>query len=295
MRKSSLLLFVLAGATLTLTSSCHSVRAAEKETITIVNHDSNYSVTIDGVPQEVATRDVTPAAKFSCISMSGPTNVTVKKGSYKVVVTGAKSIVNKIRVVSDGKTLSMEKSYPVNIEITVPSLDCIMGSGATNISVEDGIVSNKFEISAAGAANIRFTNLKSDNLTVELAGGSRVSATSITGKKFDVSISGGASISASAVNVPTLDFSVSGGAFVQFDNINANVLEISCSGGSRFECKNIKTNSLNCESSGGSNLTIGGSSSKARLQASGAARINANELKCKNVAEDTSGMGAIVR
>ena len=314
MKASSLMMVVLTGASLFSTTACHSVRAAEKETITVVNVDNdNYSVTIDGVKQEVITRDMTPSQGFTSISMGGATNITINKGKFKVVVTGAKKIVEKVNLVSDGQTLSMKKDYPVAISITMPELKGVSASGATMINVTNNVVTPDFKIDASGAANMQFQNIQCDGVDIMMSGGARLSANGMTVKKSNIQVAGGAAVYLKTVSATTFNCGVAGGALIDVNSVNAVNLIVECSGGSHvkyekamaddvkigcsgasiFKCPNVQTRDLSAQTSGSGCITVTGISGSAVLQASGAARINAKGLKCKDIKHETSGVSSI--
>lgn len=313
MNKFSLML-ATAGVSFLLTTSCHSVSAAEKTTVVNTN-GSEYSVTIDGVPQEVITRDMTPSQGFTSISMGGATNITINKGKFKVVVTGAKKIVEKVNIVSDGQTLSMKKDYPVAISITMPELKGVFASGATMINVANNVVTPDFKVDASGAANMRFQNIQCDGVDIMMSGGARLSANGMTVKKSNIQVAGGAAVYLKTVSATTFNCEVAGGALIDVNSVNAVNLVAECSGGSHvkyekamaddvkigcsgasiFKCPNVQTRDLSAQTSGSGCITVSGISGSAVLQASGASQVHAAGLKSSDVTAQASGAASINR
>ncbi|GAC1576856.1 MAG: head GIN domain-containing protein [Sphingomicrobium sp.] len=185
-----------------------------------------------------------PVSGFTGIDVAGHYNVTVRTGSAPSVhASGSEQALDNLRVeVKDGMLeigqnkrsawtwgwSNWHHSGPVNLVVTVPSLDHagIAGSGAIKVDKVSGarfrgeiagsgdlvlplIDAGEVSLSIAGSGGIHARG-KAKGVKYEIAGSGNIDATGLAAETADVSIAGSGGIKGHASNVAKVDVMGSG-------------------------------------------------------------------------------------
>lgn len=275
-------------------NACKSAQATDNQ--------EGYVMSFRGADKNVEkiTRDMTPTAAFNKISLGGAARVTIRKGGFKVKITGEKPVVENLKAVVNDQMFSLDYSrVPQNtrggleIEISMPQIKEIDASGAALFYVTFDVNEAEFEVKASGASTVNCHNVKAPEIEFDLSGGAIINVETVDGREVEMDLSGGATANCESVVAVDCELQVSGGAVAGINALKASDLDVKCSGGATANCKSISVVNLDCSASGGATITVGGAAGKAGMSATGAARINASSLKCANIKRSTNGAGRI--
>lgn len=221
-----------------------------------------------------------PVGRVSGLKVSSAMKVEIYYADIpRLVITSpsAERAANLI-VEERGGTLTIEeKKLPRKldkvgvhrIQLYIPELKELKGSGAVGITIGDDFDASKLSVDLSGASMLSAEGLKvRDRLSVELSGASRTTLRGLRSGKLTLDLSG-----ASHVNV-------SG---------SASDLEVEASGASHVALTELNSNKTSFDCSGASSVVASGSASKVEIELTGASKLDALELKCNSARIDLAG------
>ncbi len=153
---------------------------------------------VSNEPDRTESRDV---SGFDSVSFAGYGELKVRQGSsYKLEVTGAGDVVDRVETEVRGDTLYIEWDSPgivlwggvsepdLEIELTVPDLQRLEVSGAGEVTI-DGLETEAFAFELSGAGAVFMDDLDVEELVVDLSGAGSAEVDG-SAKSQEVSISG---------------------------------------------------------------------------------------------------------
>ena len=140
----------------------------------------------------------------------------VQSSSYRVIITADERIFDDIEVTQTDNTLQIGfklGSYPGGLfrkaEITMPELDKLVLSGASNGAVEGFSSPNTFLLSLSGASRLEMTNMNVGDVEIEVSGASNLNAEGSANNLFSL-VSGASNLGLSDFPVDDADVDISG-------------------------------------------------------------------------------------
>jgi hypothetical protein len=196
---------------------------------------------------------------FTALDVGSAFQVTVNRGdTYSVKVTAGERIFDRIMVTQSEETLKIEVTpgiffgtFDAKAEITMPTLNSVTLSGATNGDVDGFSTTDQFVITVSGASSLDMTNMELEDVDIELSGASRLTAQG-TGANLVSQVSGASNLNLESFPVNDATVTVSG----------ASHAAVSPSG------------TLNVEASGASSLQYTGNPNLGTINTSGASTVN---------------------
>jgi hypothetical protein len=152
---------------------------------------------------------------FSKLKVQSAIKLIITIGeSYKVKVEAEEKNMDKIltEVKNDELKIYSKEGYQskkgVVVYVTLPVLNALNASGATEVSATTLIPSKSFKLDVYGASSVRL-ELKSDDIALTLSGASVVTLNGSVAR-LNASISGASSLKALELNSNTVDVTASG-------------------------------------------------------------------------------------
>lgn len=174
---------------------------------------------------------------FRALSVSGAIEVRVVVGGKQAVeLRGDDNVlpIIRTRVTKDTLVVDSTESYsskvPLELRITVPSLEALSASGACNGSVQ-GITDKAFAVEASGATAFELAGA-TDRFQLDVSGSGAIRARRLVAASVSVDVSGAGQVELTATK--QLHASVSGAASIDFWGKPASV-ERSVSGAASIE------------------------------------------------------------
>ena len=214
---------------------------------------STTSVTGSG---SVVSRDI-PVSSFSRLKVGRAFDVRVSVGAAETVTVHVDdNLVDELDVGVSGDTLHVDLKSGTSIsnatlkaDVTVRALENMDASGASSISLADGIEAGKLSVTLSGASRLD-GRIKTSEGRLEASGTSRARLTG-SARSLDVTESGASGLEAEDLTVASLVIDLSGAS-------SAAV---------------TVTDTISADLSGASQLRYGGSPQFSRKQISGASSI----------------------
>ena len=200
------------------------------------------------------TRDV---SGFTGVSVGGAFDVYLTKGNtHKVVIEADENLLDIIKTEKEGQTLviktnkSMRNAKKLAAYITLPELDHIKASGASDVKGESAFSSRKMSIDVSGSSDVHL-DLSADAVVCHLSGSS------------DVVLSGSAE---------QIGISLSGSSDFKGEEFKAESGKIHASGASSAHV--YLSEAIEAKASGSSDIYCKGNPGKTRIQTSGSSDIH---------------------
>ncbi len=153
-----------------------------------------YKGSGDLVKQERSVRD------FDGLKFSSAIKVDVVQGDdYSVVVEADDNIIDRVLTEVRGSRLVLSldgnsfNNVTIRINITMPSLTQIVGSGATRATIS-GFNENSMEVKVSGASHLSFSNSSVGDLELDAAGASNVDLKDLRAQTADIDVAGASSV-----------------------------------------------------------------------------------------------------
>lgn len=163
----------------------------------------------------------------------------------------------------------LEKAGVHRIQLYIPELKELEGSGAVAITLDDNFDVSDLSVDLSGASTLSAQGLKvRDRLTVELSGASRTTLNGLRSRKLALDLSGASHVTVSGL---------------------ASDLEVEASGASHVTLTELNSNKASFDCSGASNVVAAGSASNIEVELAGASKLNASELESDKARVDLSG------
>lgn len=195
--------------------------------------------------------------EFTGVDIEDAFEVTIEvaEGSTSVEVTVDDNFTDDLEVKVDDGVLTVDldinswrAEVRPTVDISVPSLDLVHGSGAARIEVEGDLTDDAIDVDASGASRIDLS-VETESLSVDASGASRITV-------------GGTTDSV------TID--ASGASEVAFDDLTADSAQVDASGASNVTIGEVAT--VDGDLSGASNLTVP-DAANVRVDTSGASNV----------------------
>lgn len=167
--------------------------------------------------------DINHFKNYTKIEASGATDLVIHKGKqHQIVLKGNRKHFKYLAFSQDGKRLICEtrsdniENLDVTIHITLPNVEAIDASGASEVELTSFGKIDDLHISLSGAGSFSATGKTTEvkNLAVDLSGAGEVDAEQLIAQKVKVHVSGAGEADVHAVE--ELDASVSGVGSVNY-------------------------------------------------------------------------------
>ena len=177
-------------------------------------------------------------SNFKRVDVSHAFDINISYGSkYKVELIINDNIEKYVLIEKRGNILNIGlkqgircKNTNLEVEITMPDIYSVSGSGASNISVEDFNFDHAFEISLSGASEFDGF-MKTGDLYIDLSGASELECTG-AGNDLEIDGSGACEIDLGNFKINNADIDLSGASEVVI-NVSG-VLNVDLSGASEI-------------------------------------------------------------
>ncbi|WP_128547495.1 PspC domain-containing protein [Larkinella soli] len=165
---------------------------------------------------------------FSRVDIGGAFAVRVKRGTaFKVVADGREEDVDDLRVRVEGGELhvdyrneglfQLKDRRRVGLTITMPDVDALQFSGATQAIITDFDNLDKLRVGLTGACR-SLLDVKADNLDLELTGASKATLRGRSGR-LSARLAGACKLDATAMQVGRADINATGASSADFGTV----------------------------------------------------------------------------
>jgi hypothetical protein len=149
---------------------------------------------------------------FQKVDVSGALNVEViANQDFSVTVEADDNLLDKVITEVDGDTLKvyskgwLSPKTKINVKISMPNLDVIEISGASNVTATD-IINEDLSIDLSGASKLKIDG-KSTNATFDVSGASKFDGENLQIENANIDNSGASSVLVSVTKTLTADAS----------------------------------------------------------------------------------------
>jgi hypothetical protein len=167
------------------------------------------------------TSETRNVSGFSAVSLAGSGNVEVAFGPNETVIVEAEdnilpvieTVVEKgVLVIRTKPNYNIQATKPIQIYITMKSLDGVSISGSGNITVSD-LNTNSFSVAMPGSGNITVGGT-ANNVNIALAGSGNILCENLKAKDATVTLNGSGNITVNASE--SLDASIKGSGDIHY-------------------------------------------------------------------------------
>lgn len=200
---------------------------------------------------------------FTGLSVTGSPNVTYtqKTGKPKVEIYTSDNIVDLLDIRVEDETLIV--GFKKGTNVSYNKLEVRVSSEALN------------KISVAGSGDITLANgLKTDRLRIAVAGSGDINAGNVT-------VANG------------LDISIAGSGDITGSNINCTDLKTSIAGSGDMKMKQVTATNAEVSAAGSGTVTLSGTTQEANYRVSGSGGLYVSDFQTKNVSANVTGSGSI--
>ena len=203
----------------------------------------------------------------------------IRADTYSISVTAYTEAFEQLQVVRQGQTLKIGLrsgsfvwtvwGLPLKAVITMPQLDSLAGSGAT-----DGVVANfssteDLEITLSGASSVELEGITAGDVTLAVSGASDVRGDLTAGNtKFELSDASSVRLDGSAQDAVIIG---SGASHLKLADFRTNNADVALSGATDADV--FAAGTLDAEISSASHLSYRGQPSLGRMNVSGGSMI----------------------
>ncbi|MFY0565120.1 head GIN domain-containing protein [Archangium lansingense] len=151
---------------------------------------------------------------------------------------------------SQEEVLGWNSRNPLRVEVTVPSLEALLGSGGGKVEVSGDVSPASFSLEVSGGGTVKMSGLDTESFSMEVSGGSDVTLAG-SATRVESDMSGGSNLRARSLTSRDATLTSSGGGTTELRVSES--LRVSASGGSEVRIIGRPT-VLKEELSGGSTL-----------------------------------------
>ncbi|MCY1075486.1 head GIN domain-containing protein [Archangium lansingense] len=151
---------------------------------------------------------------------------------------------------SQEEVLGWNSRNPLRVEVTVPSLEALSGSGGGKVEVSGDVSPASFSLEVSGGGTVKMSGLDTESFSMEVSGGSDVTLAG-SATRVESDMSGGSNLRARSLTSRDATLTSSGGGTTELRVSES--LRVSASGGSEVRIIGRPT-VLKEELSGGSTL-----------------------------------------
>ncbi len=213
------------------------------------------------------------------------------------------------------KTAKVKGNTTPNATITVhmPSISSVDLSGIARATFSGDFKSEKLYIDASGATAMSGLNFTGKGVNLDVSGAASITQFSIEADSVDGDISGAVGFHDTSIKADDLNLDISGAANVKNSEFYSKTLSLDVSGaasisGTTMEFDTATTsfsggcsaslatkfNNSKIDASGAANLKLSGeANNEITITATGAVRVDAKDLICKNVSVSASGVSSV--
>jgi Putative auto-transporter adhesin, head GIN domain len=182
-----------------------------------------------------------PYTDFTQVEVSSAFQVTITESeTYSIKVTAGERIFDRIQVNKTGETLKIGTlpitvflgSFDAKAEITMPALNKLDLSGATQATVSGFSTTESFAATVTGASSLELTDVKFGDVNIQLSGASHMVAAG-TGNNLAADVSGASNLDLTSFRVNDANVNVSGASHATV-NLDGR-LDVDASGMSSLE------------------------------------------------------------
>jgi hypothetical protein len=163
------------------------------------------------VGQDNMRSEVRNVSGFTGVDIGGAMEATITSGqAFEVIIEAKSDVLPQIKTVVKGNTLyvkhdsdwndkmSWKKRGKVKVTVSLPMLDNLDISGATNAKVT-GVNTDKMDIDISGASTVSLEG-NAQSSTIDISGASNLKAISFTSDSVNIDASGASSVKLSVIN-----------------------------------------------------------------------------------------------
>lgn len=218
-----------------------------------------------------------PVSNFHALDISGAATVNVRQSStYSCIVTLDENLQDQFETTVNGGVLrvgfrpgtSVSRVSTIKVDISMPSVDSLHGSGAVSVNLGSGFSGKSLDVNLSGSSDFS-ADTNQDILGINASGASR---TKLAGnfKEISADLSGASS------------FSISG---------KTSILSAHVNGGSKIDAQDLSADSVKVQASGASSIDLGTVARAIKANLSGASHVRYDGSP--TVDSDSSGASSI--
>lgn len=255
--------------------------------------------TLDGTAKEL------PITQIRKIEAGASWKIVLTQGSQvSVRLEYDEDIASKLIVAEKNGTLYLTSSIRINAAnffrqkkhtayITVTDLRELELSGSSSAEVKNRLISGgEFELETSGASSSKDFKIQCTNFSADSSGSSSLNLDVQASQKCEIDLSGASKMVLSlGTNCRELDIDVSGASHLNAEG-QALKCSLEASGASKINAKDLKTKDCEADASGASGISIT-VSDRLLAEASGASHVKAFG-KPKSVQKSTTGASVVI-
>lgn len=201
-----------------------------------------------------------PATGYQTVSVANAITAKISEGAATdVTLSGDDNLLPLVEVVTVGSELQIrfkmtvraEQRLPMTATFTMPRLEGIHASGASNVTADAVRADGTATVDASGASHVTVATVAAQQLTVEASGASEVTA---------------------AGTVTTADLTASGASTIKAGTLLATTVAAHASGASNITAS--ASMKVTGSASGASTITVLGQPAERAVDSSGASSVN---------------------
>jgi hypothetical protein len=255
--------------------------------------------------KKITTEKLSNPGQFTTIDVSGIADVRYVQSSKEpsVSITCPENIHEYLDVSVSGATLQigLRKSldYKGELQVIVNAssaiLNTIKASGASRVSIDDGLRTSKFVYDVSGAAkvDIRGTLNVTGKCYGEVFGAGSFKADRLECANFSLDGRGAGSMSVSVMKCDKVNADCSGAARFIISDIACTELVCVGIGSPIVKLSNLACVTLSADMSGAGSFTVTGEATHAKYSTTGSARVGASGMQAAYVKAYASGASSI--
>ncbi|MDR3623495.1 MAG: DUF2807 domain-containing protein [Paludisphaera borealis] len=243
----------------------------------------------------VAATKVWDVADFTLVQIGSAFRAEITQGdAFKVTTSSDDNVVEHLRIVKEGKTLkiglepnlSFQFKEPLKAQIVLPMLEGLDASGSSRVALKGFRSDSDFKLHLSGASKVE-GSMEVGNAVLDVSGSSHLTLAGSAGAAR-LNVSGASRLELDEFLIKECEVKLSGSSHIVLAVLSGRPFKASASGASHLE-GSVDAADVTIKLDGSSVAKLRGKAASARLDASGASRLDLAKLAFGEAAVKLTG------